>query len=376
MDRWQEFRLQFPVTARRVYLDHAAVAPLPERCRGRIAAYLDELSWYGASHYPAAPFAVLQRARELGASILGTEPEHVFVVRSTTQGLGIAATGLPAAAGDNVVIVEGEFPANVRPWLPLRRRGIEVRMVPQRGGRVLLDDLAAAVDGRTAALSISFVQYHTGYRADLAAVGQLCREHDALFVVDGIQGVGVLPIDVERLGVDLLAADSHKWMLGPEGVGLGYASPRALERIEPALEGWMALRRPFDFSDPEQPLKDTAARYEEGAYNFAGLYGMTGSLELLLSVGVEHLERRVLALTDHLAEALAGHGWTVLSPRDREAEKSGIVQATREGVDFEALPGQLQRRGFQVSVRGGALRVSPHGYNTVEELDGLVDALP
>jgi selenocysteine lyase/cysteine desulfurase len=375
VDRWETLRQQFPVVEELAYLDHAAVAPLPLRARERMEQYLDELVRRGASSYPGGPFATLAQARAAGARLLGTRPEHVFIVRSTTQGLGIAATGIPVRPGDNIVLVDREFPANIRPWLPLRRRGVEVRFVPQRQGRVLLDDLAERVDDRTRAVSVSFVQFLSGFRIDVGAVAEICRRRDALFVLDAIQGLGVFPVDVETSGVDFLAADAHKWLLGPEGVGLGYAAPRALERIEPALEGWLSVRDPFDFFDVEQPLKPTADRFEEGAYNLAGIHGMLGSLELILDAGVEAIGRRVLELTDALAERLVSRGWQILSPRAVEGERSGIVLATRDGVDFSALRRRLREQGIVVSMRGGGMRVAPHAYNTIEEIERLLAAL-
>jgi selenocysteine lyase/cysteine desulfurase len=376
VDIWQSFRQQFPVTDTLLYLNHAAVSPLPLRCKDRMQDYLERLTRHGALDYPALPARAAGRVRELGARLLGTRPERIFVVRSTTQGLGIAATGLPLHDGDNVVLVEKEFPANLRPWMPLGRRGVELRLVPQRDGRVLLDDLARAVDRRTAAVSLSFVQFLSGFRIDLGPVAELCRRHDALLVVDAIQGLGVFPLDVEALGVDLLSADAHKWLLGPEGVGLGYVSERGLERIQPALEGWLSVERPFDFFDLQQPLKPGAARFEEGALNLAGIFGFSGSLELILGAGVEALGQRILALTDHLAERLAARGWSVLSPRARPQEKSGILLLSHpDGRDMDLLNGQLERRGIVVSARDGALRVAPHAYNTFEEMDRLVDEL-
>ena len=375
MDTWSALRLQFPVTEKVTYLNHAAVSPLPLRCKDRMQEYLEEVTRFGAHHHMERVPALLHETRSLGARLLGTAADRLFFVRSTTQGIGLAATGLPCAEGDNVVLARKEFPANLRPWLPLRRRGVEVRLVEPRDGRVCIDDVAAAVDHRTAAVSLSFVQFLSGFRMSPGDVAQLCRRHDALFVVDGIQGVGAFPLDVEAEGIDLLSADAHKWMLGPEGVGLGYASPRALERIQPALEGWLSVERPFDFFDLDQPLKATAARYEEGAYNLAGINGLAGCLELLLEVGTDAMSARILSLTDHLVEGLRSRGWTVMSPRETEAEKSGIVLSTKDGVDTDALAARLHEAGVVVSIRGGALRVSPHGYNSVEDLETLLEFL-
>jgi cysteine desulfurase / selenocysteine lyase len=375
MEPWELLRQQFPLAERIAYLNHAAVSPLPLRCKDRMEAYLEELTRFGASRYPRPLLEPLSRVRELASDMLGADPSQIFVVRSTTQGIGVAAMGIPAREGDNVVLAEREFPANIRPWLPLRRRGVEVRFVPQRDGRILLDDLARAVDARTVAVSLSFVQFLSGFRLDPAPVAELCRRHDALFVLDAIQGLGVFPLDVEAAGVDFVSADAHKWLLGPEGVGVGYASERALDRIQPALEGWLSVEAPFEFFDIDQPLKRTAARFEEGAYNVAGINGLLGSLELISTVGVEAIEARVLELTDYLEAHLRRIGWTVLSPRETEAEKSGIVLASKEGIDPESLKRRLDDRGVVVSIRGGALRVSPHAYNTPEDLDELLDSL-
>jgi selenocysteine lyase/cysteine desulfurase len=356
-------------------MNHAAVSPLPRPCVHAMQGYLTELSSHGAANYPTYIADALAKVRKLGARLLGAKPSNVFVVRSTTQGLGIAATGLRFRAGDNVVLADREFPANLRPWMPLTRRGVEVRRVPQRDGRVDLGDLAGAIDARTLAVSLSFVQFLSGFRLDLGAVAELCRKHDALFVVDGIQGVGVFPIDVEREGVDFLSADAHKWMLGPEGVGLGYASDRALERIEPVLEGWLSVERPFDFFDLDQPLKKTAARFEEGAFNTAGLLGMAGSLTLIEKTGRENIEERVIHLTDSLAEGLQRKSWEVLSPRSHPGEKSGILLCSRSGVDFEALARRLDAERIVTSIRGGALRISPHAYNTEDEVAQVVETV-
>ncbi len=377
MDTWDRLRVEFAEVRKQwVYLDHAAVAPLPRRCTDAIAGYCYELGSNGDAHYPDYAFGGLMRARQLGAELLHTDPGHVFIVRCTTQGLGLAASGLEADEGDNVVLVEGEFPANIRPWLAQRRRGVEVRFVKMAQGRVPLDALAAAVDDRTRAVSVSYVQFGTGFRIELAKVAELCRRHDALFVVDAIQGLGPFPVDVGRDGVDFLAADSHKWLLGPEGVGLGYASDRALERIHPAVEGWMGLANPFDFSDPEQPLAADAGRYHDGAFNFAGIFGMNGSLELFTERGVDAFTERLLMLTDHLCEGLKGRGFDILSPRDTEQEKSGIVITHRDDVDPAHVATRLKDEGFLVSVRAGGLRLSPHAYTTTDELDALVKALP
>ncbi len=372
---WLTLRDEFPSAERWIYLAHAAIAPLPLRCQQGMQAYLDELVAHGGTHYPDVPLAAARRARQLGAELMGCPIEGVFFVTSTSQGISVAAAGLPVRPGDNVVLVEREFPSNLRPWLHLERRGVQLRFVPQRGHRVLIDDLAAAVDSRTAALSVSFVQFQSGFRIELAPIAELCRRHDALFVLDAIQGLGVFPVEAAANGVDLLAADAHKWLLGPEGIGLGYASPRAMERLEPVVQGWLSVRRPMDLFDLHQPLMPDARRFQPGSPNLAGIHGMAGSLELLVERGPRAFAQRLIELTDLLAEDLSTAGWTVLSPRDHDGEKSGIVLCSRPGLDLDALRLRLEAQGVIVSVRGGALRLSPHGYATPEELTRAVELL-
>ncbi len=374
-DRWQALRAEFPSAERWTYLAHAAVSPLPLRCQQGMQAYLDELVAHGGVHYPQVPLAAARRARQLGAQLMGCPLEGVFFVTSTSQGVGVAATGISCGPGDNVVLVDREFPSNLRPWLHLRKRGVELRFVPQRDSRVLADDLAAAVDHRTAAVSVSFVQFLSGFRLDLAPVAEICRRHDALFVLDAIQGLGVFPVQAQAMGVDLLAADAHKWLLGPEGVGLGYASPRAMERLEPVVQGWLSVRRPFDVFALDQPLMPDARRFQPGSPNQAGIHGMAGSLELLAEIGPEVMAQRLILLTDHLAEGLQQAGWSVLSPRVHDGEKSGIILCTHPAVDFATLSAWLEEHGVVSSVRGGALRLSPHGYTTIDELDRVVALL-
>ncbi len=379
MPQIEDLREQFPVCRSHIYLNHAAVCPLPIACTEAMGGYLHELSHHGIARGPSIWTEALNTVRDRGARLLHAEDEDIFIVRSTTQGLSIVALGFPFQPGDNLVLAEHEFPANQRVWMPLRKRGVEIRFVRSQQGRIALDDLAAAIDDKTRVVSLSFVQFHTGFRIDLAAVAELCRPHDALLCVDAIQGLGAFDLDVKAAGVDFLSADAHKWLLGPEGVGLGYCSPRALERIEPALEGWLSVAHPFDFYDLAQPLKNTAQRFEDSAYNVAGIIGLGGSLSLFHKFGLPAISARILELTDHLAEGLERRGWKPLSPRARTEEKSGILTASPP-ADPKACYKRLEEAGVVLSLRDfpdgrQALRFAPHAYNTVEEMEQVLAVL-
>src|SRR5262249_43276910 len=248
-------------------------------------------------------------------------PLDVAFVKNTSEGVGFVAEGLPWRPGDNMVTAAEEYPANVYPWMNLQGRGVEVRRVASRGPRVELDDLRAAIDGRTRLVSLSFVEFASGFRNDLDAVGVLCRERGILFFVDAIQGLGVLPLDVGRTPVDFLAADGHKWMLGPEGAGLFFARRDRVELLHPVGVGWNSVVGALGFSPLDFRLKPYAGRWESGTLNVGGILALGASLELLQAAGVEAVAARVLELTDHLCEGAARAGLRVYSSR-RPAEGS------------------------------------------------------
>lgn len=370
---WSAFRSHFPVAARWAFLDHAAVAPLPDVAVAALREYGDSLAANGIAAVREWTHR-LRDVRELGRRLINApSADDVFFVPSTTHGIAVVAEGFPWAAGDNVVLPADEYPANQYPWLNLAARGVEARRVPTRAGRVLVDDLRAAMDGRTRVLAVSAVQFATGFRADLDALGALCRERDIFFFVDAIQALGAFPIDVRRTPIDALAADGHKWMLGPEGAGIGYVRREWVERLHPIGVGAFSVARPLEFSTIDFTLKPHAGRWEGGAQNVPGLTALGASLEMLLTAGIPELERRVLALTDYACERAASAGWEVYSSR-RPGEASGIVSLTVPGVPAEAVVTACRAAGVIVNARAGRVRLSPHGYNNFEDVDRFVTA--
>lgn len=370
---WTRFRNEFPVTHRWAYFDHAAVAPLSAPAQRALLAWAADVADNGDVHDSDWRRRVEEVRRRAGQLLHG-DPLDIAFVKNTSEGIGIVAEGFPWQPGDNVVIAADEYPANIYPWMNLADRGVELRRVPSRdSGRILLDDLHAALDSRTRILSLSFVEYATGFRNDLDAIGALCREHDVLFFVDAIQGLGVLPLDVSRSPIDFLAADGHKWLLGPEGAGLFYIRRELVERLHPVGVGWHSVIGAMDFSRLDLRLKEHAGRWESGSLNTGGIMALGASLELLLDIGIDAIAARVLELTDYLCERAATAGWPVFSSR-LPAERSGIVS-----LSVPADPGRLVRRcreaGIVINQRGGRLRLSPHAYNTPEEVDRLIATL-
>lgn len=366
-------RREFSVTGRYAYLNHAAVSPLPRRSAERVAALAHDIALTGDRHWPDRN-AEAERVRGLAARLFGARhPHEVSFAENTSTALSMVAEGLDWRPGDNVVGAAVEFPSNVYPWMNLASRGVEHRLVGEREGRLDLDELIGRIDGRTRVVALSWVQYASGFRSDLARIGAACRERGALFVVDVIQGLGALALDVERDLVDVAAGAAHKWLLGPEGIAVLYVSDRVVDRLRPVRAGWRSMHDQQSWTEFRLDWNDGAKRYESGTLNVLGIAALGGSLEVLLEAGIEAIEPRVLALADRAARGLAERGFDLLSSR-RPGEASGIVMATHPGRATDDLVNHLAERGVIVAARAGRLRVSPHFYNTEDEVDRLLNA--
>jgi selenocysteine lyase/cysteine desulfurase len=370
---WSRFREHFPVTAHWAFLDHAAVAAPPLPAARTLAEWAHEKSISGtASYYPW--HLRVEETRKRAGLLLNADPDDVCFVGSTTHGIGIVAEGFPWTPGDNVVIVAEEYPSNQYPWMNQRDRGVEARAVTSRGSRVDVADVRDAMDARTRVLAISSVEFASGFRNDLAALGELCRQRDVFFFVDAIQSLGVIPLDVRQVPVDALAADGHKWLLGPEGAGIAYVRREWVERLHPTGVGWNSVANSSDFSTIDFNLKPHAGRWEGGTVNVGGIAAMGESIRLLLDAGVANVQDRVKELTDYLCEKAPSAGCEVFSSRV-PGEDSGIVSLLTPGRDPKDLMRRCKQAGVIVNVRAGRLRVSPHAYNTVEEIDRFIEAI-
>jgi cysteine desulfurase / selenocysteine lyase len=367
-------REELPITGRCAYLNHAGNGPLPRRSGARMAAVAEAVA-LSADRDWLDRMREVERVREIAARMLGARAaREVAFVENTSAGLSLVAEGFDWQPGDNVVGAALEFPSNVYPWMGLAARGVEYRQVPERDGRIDTDELLATLDERTRLVALSWVQYGSGFRSDLARIGAACRERGILFVVDAIQGLGALPIDVERDQVDVCAASAHKWLLGPEGIGLLYVSDRVVEQVRPVRSGWRSMRKMFDWTEMELTFAEGARRFESGTLNAYGIVALGGALEIFLELGAAALERRVLALADRAATGLADLGFQVISSR-RPGETSGIVAAVHPQHAAGALVKHLAQRDVVVAARLGRFRVSAHFYNSEEEIDRMLAQL-
>jgi len=371
-----ELRTLFPITQRAVYLNHAAVSPPPTTTIQAVEAQLKDVHENGSLNF-LSWLEVKERARGLLTELLGARPEQVAFVRNTSDGLSTVANGLTWKPGDNLVTFRREFPSNIYPWLRLRNAfGVEVRMCEEREGRIDLQEMEGLVDQKTRIIAISHVQFASGFRTDLERLGQIARQHDALLVVDVIQSLGVIPIDVGGELVDVAAGAGHKWLLSPEGVGYLYLSDRARERIQPTLVGWISVPNPEDYSNFEQDWNRGALAWETGTGPMSLIHGFKASLELLQECGPARIAGYLEELTDHLCDRLRTKPYHIVSSR-AAGEKSQIVCIRHMGgLTAMALYARLKQQNIVTAPRGDRLRIAPHLYNTLAEIDQLVDALP
>jgi cysteine desulfurase / selenocysteine lyase len=364
------YREQFPVTKELIYLNHAAVSPLCRPAAEAMKHLADDACQFGSLHYDKwmESYAGLRQAT---ATLINCSPEEIAIVKNTSEGIATVALGLDWKPGDRVVAFKEEFPANFYPWLRLEPRGVQVTWLSIYDP---LEKIAAAVVGARL-LAISYVNYLSGHRVDLDAIGKLCHDQGCFYFVDAIQGMGAFPINVESSYIDALAADGHKWMLGPEGNGVLYIRRKWLDAIEPVEFGWTNPANYNDYSSRDMTLRPDAGRYECGTLNTIGCYGLRAALQLLLEVGVGNVAAAVTALADRLEAGVRAQGYEVMLRREAEAS-SGIVSFRHPSIDYRMVVSGLKQNRVTAAPRQGWIRMSPHFYIDPSEIDEVLRLLP
>ena len=366
------YRDEFPVTKDHVYLDHAGVAPVSLRGKRAVEKFLSEATESGMFNYKQWMDRV-EEVRRSCAILTGAEPEEIAFVKNTSQGISIVAEGLDWKEGDNLLICEKDFPSNIYPWLNLKRKGVEIRVVPSQNERILLEDIELLIDSRTKLLTVSSVNFSSGFKIDLEVVGRLCKGKGILFFVDAIQSLGVIPMDVNEFKIDFLAADGHKWLLSPEGTGIFYCRKELALRINPPLIGWKSIINESDYDHVDFRLKTNALRFEEGSLNVMGIYALGAAIDLLVEVGIDRIQARVIELGDLIIREAEKRDFQVRTPKSKE-ERGGIISIIGN-FDPIKVKDKLKEEGILVNVRGGAIRISPHFYNTEYEVLRLFNAI-
>ncbi|MFO7799050.1 aminotransferase class V-fold PLP-dependent enzyme [Rhodohalobacter sp.] len=372
-----EIRENFPHTkTERVYLNHAAISPISWAVKQAIEKFISDRH-SGKIDNIEMGMSILQETRDLISGFVHAEStEQITFMSNTSEGITAVAEGLDWNEGDEILLNHMEFPTNVQPYRILDRFGVNVRYIEPVNNRVTPGMVESAISSNTRLFSISAVQYLTGFKADLEAIGAICKKHNILFVVDAIQYLGAGTIDVQACNIDALSAGGHKWLMSPMGTGFLYLSEKLSKQLKPYKTGWLSVQEPWELSNFDQKWLPVSQHLEIGTPNMIGFAGMNASLKTLNSIGLSRITENILNLTDYLTVKLSQQNNTqLISPKERE-ERAGIVTFTTTDItDTEAFVETLKKKNITISSREGKLRIAPHFYNTIEELDTVLNAL-
>jgi selenocysteine lyase/cysteine desulfurase len=363
----RELRARFPTLDHGLYLNHAAVAPWPRCTSDAVVRFARENAETG----PAAYRNWIERERELRgklAALTGASSENdIALLKNTTEGISLVAWGIDWQPGDNIVLPASEFPSNRLPWLAQAAQGFDIREIDIRAADNAENALLEAMDENTRLLSVSAVQWNDGFRLDLARLGQACRTANVLFFVDAIQQLGALAMDVETCHIDFLAADAHKWLLGPEGIAVFYCRESVRPHLRLLQQGWHMYDNPWSFHRQDPEPSATARRFEAGSPNSLGQAAFHASVSLLLEVGMDQVSAQILKNTDFLIDRLSNLQGISLVSRTQPQRQSGIVCFNHESISPGTLNQRLAEAGVACAVRGDSIRLSPHFYQ--DEID-------
>jgi cysteine desulfurase / selenocysteine lyase len=364
----ESYRAEFPITAQHAFLSHAAVSTPSRRITQAVIDHLTQ-----AQHEPFDRLRerVLglgeQFKQRVGRLINAATPgDEIVAMQNVALGINTAANSLPLHAGDNVLVLDGDYPANMYPWLNLAHRGVLTKIVPQRNGGLDLEVLRSRIDNRTRVIALSTAMFATGFRNDIAAVGALCRERGIFFVVDAIQTLGAFPLDVQACGIDMLACGAQKWLLALPGAGFLYCRHELLDQLQPgAYVGTTSTVDPFNFLDYNFTLQPSAERFSLGTPNFVGTIALSESIHMLLAIGADVIAERIVQLTNVLVDDLQARGYRIITNLAPE-NRSGIIIV--EMPDPQAAYERLLDANVVTAVRGAGLRIAPHFYNSTDDV--------
>jgi selenocysteine lyase/cysteine desulfurase len=369
-------RREFPVAGGKIFLAHAGVCPLPRRVADAISECARQAT---LGDQEAFMLNRLDEARKLASQLLNCQPDEIALVGPTSLALSFVAAGLNFRKGDNILIYHDDYPSNVYPWMALAKKGVEVRLLNTRGlGVIRPRDVTGQIDENTRLVALASCHFISGFRIEIDAIGKFLRERGILFCLDAIQTLGAFPTTVEH--VDFLAADSHKWLLGPCGAGIFYVRRDIQEKLNPPVYGWHNVKNPNFVAQEQIVFRGGAVKYEAGTQNLIGLVGLVAAMELALEIGVKNIAAELLRKHAWLVPALQAKGFTVLNADAKAENAGGIISIFRPGKDLVELNKKLSEAGIVASLRTGRkgqnyIRLSPHFYNTDEELRRLLELL-
>lgn len=369
----EEARQFFPhLSTGRIFLDHASNSPLSERVVSRIYDYLNQRSvTHVENFFDYLP--IFESAQNRLAKLINADADRISWRDNVTSGLNLLAQSLDWNEGDRIILNDLEFPANVYPFLNLRSKGVEIEFAKSHNGKVDLEQIEPLVNEKTKLISISSVQFLSGYRADLDAIGKFCKQKDIIFCVDGIQGIGAVDLDVKSSKIDYLSGGSHKWLMGLKGLGYSYITKELQEKIKPAYVGWLGVENAWDLLDYKLELREDAGRFQTGTVNAAGLAAIDASLELMEEIGYKNIESQIISNSKYLMSKLQSIGIEPILTNVNDSNLAGIVTSVIDNAQI--IHEELLKRKINTAYREGMIRISPHYYNSKDELDLVVGNL-
>jgi len=373
----KEIRELFPHTRNgAIYMNHAAISPLPLPVKEAIEKCIGERHSGAVENFDEVQRIISQTRNSLGAYI-NSEPGQITFFGNTSDAISAVANGLDWKAGDEIILNDMEFPANIHPFRRLESKGVKLRIVPHQNYTITAEHLRVQITPKTKLVSISAVQFLSGYRADLEAIGTLCRENRLLFVVDGIQALGASPVDVQACHIDALASGAHKWLMAPMGIGFLYLSEKLQKKLTPVKTGWLSVEEPWSFSDHNQPWLPVSPHLETGTPNFIGIAGLGSSLQLFNAVGLDRIESHISHLTDYILDRLNQQeaNLTCITQKSQKYRLGIVSFSTVRNVDTDEAIKKLKVKNYTISAREGYFRLSPHFYNAEQEIDDILDHL-
>ena len=366
---------EFPLADELIYLNHAAVAPWPLRTCNAVKAFAEQNSRYGAHCYPDWLKKESELRKQLLKLLNAPSVDDIALVKNTSEALSFVAYGLNWHDGDNIVSSNEEFPSNRIPWQSLANRGVEFREADLRRGTSPEQALFDQVDQKTRLLTISSIQFASGLRLDLEKIGRFCKHRDILFCIDAIQSLGAVEFDVQACHADFVMADGHKWMLGPEGLGVFYSTPCARDQLKLTQFGWHMMKNTHNYENKPWEIHPGARRFECGSPNMLGIHALSSSLSLLLETGLDKVEQAIIGHVDLLMNGIAENAQLELISDHAAPLQSGIVVFRHKSRDNAELFQTLQSKGVVCALRGQGIRLSPHFYHTEEELTRMIGIL-
>lgn len=372
------YRAQFPHTENgHIYLNHAAISPLSRKVTTALRDYLDNRS-FGTVEDFETWMQTVDETRNLIARFIHTNhPERVTFMGNTSDAISAVAEGLSWNEGDEIILNSMEFPSNVQPFRILERFGVKlIYLIPDDEGRILPEQIKKAITEKTRLVSISAVQYLNGFRADLKSIGEICNQYNLLFVVDGIQGLGAADIDVTTCRIDALATGAHKWLMAPMGIGFLYISEKLMKQLSPAKTGWLSVEVPWDLTNFDQPWLPVSKHLETGTLNISGIFGLNASLKNFFDIGMDTVQNEIGKLVDFTIERLQDEPSVKIITPIQPQDRAGIITFSVNGMDSpDDFVNSLKSNGITISAREGYIRISPHYYNTTDEIETVLNLI-